>query len=100
MTEDELRQIVRSPSIRRVRRFFSKSVGLGALQQLGCVEEVRGLEKLEVVCCSSSKEEAARRRGSFGGGAPDISVRADATRRAHTEVPHVQGALRPTRAPP
>ncbi|KAL1943282.1 hypothetical protein VTO73DRAFT_4357 [Trametes versicolor] len=59
MTEDELRQIVRSPSIRRVRRFFSKSVGLGALQQLGCVEDARGLEKLEIVCCSSSKEEAA-----------------------------------------
>ncbi|EIW56429.1 uncharacterized protein TRAVEDRAFT_38405 [Trametes versicolor FP-101664 SS1] len=52
MTEDELRQIVRSQSIRRVRRFFSKP-------QLGCVEDARGLEKLEVVCCSSSKEEAA-----------------------------------------
>lgn len=59
MTEDELRQIVRAPSIRRVRRFFSKPVGLGALQQLGCVEDAQGLEKLEIVCCSSSKEEAA-----------------------------------------
>ncbi len=59
MTEDELRQIVRSPSIRRVRRFFSRPVGLGALQQLGCVDGAQELEKLEVVCCSSSKEEAA-----------------------------------------
>ncbi|KAI0633050.1 hypothetical protein C8Q77DRAFT_865963 [Trametes polyzona] len=61
MTQDELRQIVLSPSIRRVRRFFSSPVGVGlyTLDQLACVEQAPWLESFELVCCSATKEEAA-----------------------------------------
>ncbi|OSC96397.1 hypothetical protein PYCCODRAFT_1309324 [Trametes coccinea BRFM310] len=59
MMDLELQQIVLSPSIRTVRRFYSRSDHVAlAFDQLQCVEKATGLETFEVVCCAETAEKA------------------------------------------
>ncbi|KAI0363242.1 hypothetical protein BV20DRAFT_1058216 [Pilatotrama ljubarskyi] len=60
MMDEEIQQIVLSPSIRRIRRLYSHGDRVSlAFDQLQCVEKATALEKLEIVCCEETEEEAA-----------------------------------------
>ncbi|KAI8996313.1 hypothetical protein BD414DRAFT_477495 [Trametes punicea] len=60
MMDLELQQIVLSPGIRTVRRFYSRSDHIKlAFDQLECVEKATTLEKLELVCCAETVRQAA-----------------------------------------
>ncbi|KAI0354221.1 hypothetical protein OH77DRAFT_518614 [Trametes cingulata] len=60
MMDEEIQQIVLSPSIRRIRRLYSHGDRVSlAFDQLECVEKATALEKLEIVCCEETEEQAA-----------------------------------------
>ncbi|KAI9058729.1 hypothetical protein FKP32DRAFT_1218445 [Trametes sanguinea] len=59
MLDLELQQIVVSPNIRTVRRFYSRSGHVAlAFDQLQCVEKATGLQTMEIVCCAETVEKA------------------------------------------
>ncbi|KAI0331376.1 hypothetical protein GY45DRAFT_1322423 [Cubamyces sp. BRFM 1775] len=60
MMDLELLKIVAAPSIRTVRRVYSRvdHVNL-AFDQLDCVDKASSLEKFEIICCAKSVERAA-----------------------------------------
>ncbi|CDO77474.1 hypothetical protein BN946_scf184902.g8 [Trametes cinnabarina] len=60
MMDLELQQIVTSPNIRTVRRFYSRGDHINlAFDQLECVDKATALQTLEVVCCAETVERAA-----------------------------------------
>ncbi|KAI0673173.1 hypothetical protein C8Q78DRAFT_1068585 [Trametes maxima] len=60
MMDEEIQQMVLSPTIRRIRRVYSHGERVGlAFDQLECVQKATALEKLEIVCCAETEEQAA-----------------------------------------
>ncbi|PCH35357.1 hypothetical protein WOLCODRAFT_125770 [Wolfiporia cocos MD-104 SS10] len=58
LSDWEVQEMVTSPYIHRLRRFFSKPTNLEyALDQLPCVKKATSLQELQIICCDDSLDD-------------------------------------------